>query len=98
MMDRTPDDTLRAYERFLRRKEYEKAYCCLENLLKEFPADEELLENIIWLCLNSFNRPYFAQRWLLQIIKIRTFLPDYLALSHLAATHGNINKAKQYLA
>ncbi|HLD69446.1 MAG TPA: SNF2-related protein [Candidatus Omnitrophota bacterium] len=98
MMDRTPDDTLRAYERFLRRKEYEKAYCCLENLLKEFPADEELLENIIWLCLNSFNRPYFAQRWLLQIIKIRTFLPDYLALSHLEATHGNINKAKQYLA
>ncbi len=97
-MDRTPDGTLRAYERFLRRKEYEKAYRCLENLLKQFPADEEFLENIIWLCLVPWGRPDLAKHWLTQIIKIRTFLPDYLELSRLEATEGNPKKAEQYLA
>ena len=97
MFDRTPNDTLHAYERFLRRKEYGKAYRCLENLLKQFPTDEELLENIIWLCLDSWDRPDLAKYWLAQIIKIRTFLPDYLELSRLEATHGKAKKAERYL-
>lgn len=97
MFERTPKDTQQAYERFLRKGEYEKAYRCLQNLLKEFPGDEEFLERTIDLCLTDWDRPDLARRWLKEIIKIRTVWIDYLELSRQEALDGNLPQARQYM-
>lgn len=39
MLFETPEDTYNAYQRFLKKKEYRKAYRCLEKMLHEFPED-----------------------------------------------------------
>ncbi len=46
MLFETPEDTYRAYQRFLKKEEgrrkkeeYKKAYRCLEKMLHEFPDD-----------------------------------------------------------
>lgn len=45
--EKDPDETYRAYQRFRKRNEYDKAYRCIENLLKRFPDDMELLDEIV---------------------------------------------------
>jgi hypothetical protein len=45
--EKDPDETYRAYQRFLKRNEYDKAYRCIESLLKRFTDDMELLDEIV---------------------------------------------------
>jgi len=47
MMYETPQDTYNAYTKFLKKKEYRKAYRCLEKMLHEFPYDTDLLMDIM---------------------------------------------------
>src|SRR5678816_3158518 len=49
--EKDPDETYRAYQRFRKRNEYDKAYRCIESLLKRFPDDMELLDEIVALSL-----------------------------------------------
>lgn len=96
-MFRTPADTYRAYERFLRKGNYKKAYRCLESLVHEFPQDETLVESIVELCLNLWERPDLARRWLVKLINIRRHWVDYILLSRAEGELGNFAKAKEYL-
>jgi hypothetical protein len=48
-MFRMPEDTYRACQRFRRKKNYRKAYQCLETLLRQFPVDEGLMVDIVEL-------------------------------------------------
>jgi tetratricopeptide (TPR) repeat protein len=97
MLFETPEDTYNAYQKFLRKKEYKKAYRCLEKMLNEFHDDAELLENITELCLLYWDKPDLGKRWLLKLIKIRSSWLDYMLLSRLEAEAGNIGPAKEYL-
>jgi len=97
MLFETPEDTYNAYQKFLRKKEYKKAYRCLEKMLNEFHDDVELLETITELCLLYWNKPDLGKRWLLKLIKIRSSWLDYMMLSRLEAEAGNIGPAKEYL-
>ncbi len=65
MFEKTPEDTFRAYERFLKKENFRKAYQCLERLLRDFPEDEQFLEEIIEMCLSSWHRPDKAKKWLI---------------------------------
>jgi hypothetical protein len=55
--EKDPDETYRAYQRFRKRNEYDKAYSCIENLLKRFPDDMELLDEIVALALGPQALP-----------------------------------------
>ncbi|MFH1505230.1 MAG: SNF2-related protein [Candidatus Omnitrophota bacterium] len=96
-MFRAPADTYKAYERFLRKKNYRKAYQCLESLLREFPDDEMLIERIIDLCLDLEKKSNLAKHWLTKLIKIRTNWFDYTLLARLEAELGHFPKAREYL-
>ena len=58
--DKDPKETYRAYQRFRRRNENDKAYRCIENLLKRFPDDMELLDEIVALALGHMRAPNLA--------------------------------------
>ena len=53
--EKDPDETYRAYQRFRKRNENDKAYRCIENLLKRFPDDMELLDEIVALALGHMR-------------------------------------------
>lgn len=97
MLFETPADTYNAYLKFLKKKEYRKAYRCLDKMLNEFPDDTELLGDIIDLCLFSWNKPEMGKPWLLKLIKLREFWLDYILLGRVEAELENIAKAKTYL-
>ncbi|MEW6213704.1 MAG: SNF2-related protein [Nitrospirota bacterium] len=97
MLFETPEDTYNAYERFLRKKEYKKAYRCLEKMLHQFPDDISLMDDIVGLCLFEWKNPEMARPWLKKLIDIRNGWIDYANLSRLEAELGNISKAKEYL-
>ncbi|MBM4136325.1 MAG: ATP-dependent helicase [Nitrospira sp.] len=97
MIFETPEDTYNAYERFLRKKEYKKAYRCLEKMLHQFPDDISLIDDIVGLCLFEWKNPEMARPWLKKLIDIRNGWIDYANLSQLEAELGNISKAKEYL-
>jgi SNF2 family DNA or RNA helicase len=97
MLFETPEDTYNAYERFLRKKEYKKAYRCLEKMLHEFPDDISLMDDIVGLCLFEWKNPEMARHWLKKLVDIRHGWIDYANLSRLEAEFGNISKAKEYL-
>ena len=94
---RTPTDTYKAYERFLRKNNYKKAYQCLESLLCAFPDDEQTFEQIIDLCIGQWNRVDLARRWLNKLIKIRQHWLDYILLSRVEAELNHFSKAREYL-
>jgi len=96
-MFRTPEDTYRAYERFLRRREFKKAYRCLENLLRQFPHDEALLVDMVNLTYSKWENYEIAKPWLLRLAKMRPYWKDYALLSRGEARKGNILQAKAYL-
>ncbi len=93
-----PEETYRAYQRFRRRNEHEKAYRCLERLLRRYPDDMELLEEIVALALGEMGDPKLARPWLMQRIKLASYWRDYALLSEIEATIGNLIKAKENLA
>jgi len=97
MLYETPDDTYRAYTKFMKKGEYKKAYRCLEKMLHEFPDDIELMEEIIDLCIYHWDRPDYGEKWLRALIKIRSHWLDYLLLSHVEAELEHIDLAKAYL-
>lgn len=95
---RDPDETYRAYQRFLKRNEPEKAYRCLERLLKQFPDDIGLLGDIVTLAVSQLQNSTLARPWLVQRIKIASYWSDYVLLSRIEAQDGNLVKAKEHLA
>ena len=97
MIFETPEDTFKAYQRFLKKGQFKKAYRCLEKMLREFPDDEELLDNIVDLCLVFWENPKMARPWLQKLVTMRAFWVDYTSLSQVEASLENITKAKEYL-
>lgn len=97
MQFESPADTFKAYQKFLKKEEFKKAYHCLEKILLEFPNDIELLDEVVELCLDKWNKPDLARKWLLELIKYRQNWIDYIFLSRTEALHGNINNANEYL-
>ncbi|MBI5746298.1 MAG: DEAD/DEAH box helicase family protein [Nitrospirae bacterium] len=97
MLFETPDDTYNAYIRFLKKKEYKKAYSCLEKMLHQFPDDTELLGEIVDLCVFCWKRPDLSRQWLIRLAKITSSWLDYLLLSQVEADSGNISTAREYL-
>lgn len=71
MLFETPEDTYNAYKRFLKKKEYKKAYRCLEKMLHEFPDDTQLLEDIVDLCVFLWEKPEMGRKWLVRLAKSR---------------------------
>jgi len=96
-MFNTPEDTYRAYERFLKKGNFRKAYKCLESLLHQFPGDEALLVDIVNLAYFDWENYPMARPWLLQLAQRRSFWRDYSLLSRGEARLGNIHRAKDYL-
>ena len=82
---RTPDEQFKAYERFLRKKNYKKAYYALESLIDEFPDDTKLLVDMVNLCLGELKNPEKARMWLYTLLERRTFWQDYALLSKVEA-------------
>jgi len=97
MLFETPEDTYSAYKKFLKKKEYKKAYRCLEKMLNEFPEDERLLEDIIDLCLVIWNNPKLGRPWLINLAKLRSLWIDYALLSRVEAELENFTKARENL-
>jgi len=96
--DKDPDETYRAYQKFRKRNEHEKAYRCIESLLKRFPDDMELLDDIVALALGQMRDPNLARPWLMRRIKLASYWRDYALLSEIEAASGNLTKAKENLA
>ena len=93
-MFRTPEDTYRAYERFLRRREFKKACKCLENLLRQFPHDEALLVDMVNLTCSQWQNYEVAKPWLLRLVEMRPHWKEYALLSRGEAQLGNVVQAK----
>ena len=97
MLIKTPEDTYRAYERFLRKRNFRKAYQCLESLLHQFPGDEALLVNIVNLAYFDWDNYGMARPWLIKLTQSRSVWRDYLLLSRGEARLGNGPRAREYL-
>lgn len=97
MLFETPADTYKAFEKFLRKKDYRKAYHCLEKLHREFPDDMKLIKEIIDLCLVSWRKPEIGRKWLVKLTKERDIWLDYALLGRAEAELGNIEKARECL-
>lgn len=97
MQFETPADTYKAYQKFLKKEDYKKAYQCLEKVIHEFSDEVELLDEMVELCLDKWNKPDLARKWLLELIKYRQKWLDYIFLSRTEAFLGNINNANEYL-
>jgi SNF2 family DNA or RNA helicase len=97
MLFRTPEDTYRAYERFLRKRNFKKAYQCLESLLHQFPGDEALLVDIVNLAYFDWDNYEMARPWLIKLAQSRFIWRDYLLLSRGEARLGNGLRAREYL-
>lgn len=97
MLFRTAEDTYRAYERFLRKRNFRKAYQCLESLLHQFPDDEALLVAIVNLAYFDWDNYRMARPWLIRLTQIRSLWRDYLLLARGEARLGNGPRAREYL-
>ena len=97
MLFRTPEDTYRAYERFLRKRNFKKAYQCLESLLHQFPGDEALLVDIVNLTYYDWDNYGMARPWLIKLTQSRSVWRDYLLLSRGEARLGDGTRAREYL-
>ncbi|MBM2806828.1 MAG: polymerase-associated protein RapA, partial [Deltaproteobacteria bacterium] len=98
LFHKDPDDTYKAYQKFRKRNEHERAYRCLERLLQEFPQDMELLDEILGLTLSEMHAPKLARPWVMRRIKLDSFWRDYALLSEIDAATGNLPSAKENLA
>jgi SNF2 family DNA or RNA helicase len=97
MLFRTSEDTYRAYERFLRKRNFKKAYQCLESLLHQFPGDEALLVDIVNLAYSDWDNYGMARPWLIKLTQSRSVWRDYLLLSRGEARLGDRTRAREYL-
>ena len=92
-----PDETYRTYQKFRRRNELDKAYRCLESLVKQFPDDPDLLGEIVELSLGRMRDPNLARPWVVRRVKVFSYWRDYALLSEIEAVSGNLSKAKENL-
>ncbi len=92
-----PADTYKAYERFLRKDDFKRAYKCLVTLQSVFPKDQKLLSHIIDFCYYEWKKPEIARKWLIRLIGKRSCLEDHAFLCHIEAGLGNIPEAKTRL-
>lgn len=97
MLFETPDDTYKAFQRFMLKKEYEKAYKCLEKLLKQFPDDRQLLHTMVDLCIYDWKAPEKSKSWLKALIKQTSSWFEYVLLSQVEADSGNFTAARSAL-
>lgn len=104
MLLKDPEDIYRDYERFLRKKDFARAYQRLETLSRELPEDDKLIERLVGLCLTELQRPDKAKHWLKRLIALRSWWYDYLVLSRvcvglkdLPQARNNLGKAKELL-
>ncbi len=95
MLTRDPADIFHDYERFLRKKDYHRAYQRMESLLREFPDDDDWGERMVHLCLVSLQDPRKAKHWLKCLINRRDWWGDHFTLSQVQARLGDIPKAKE---
>lgn len=93
MLFETPDDTYKAFQRFMLKKEYEKAYRCLEKLLKQFPDDRQLLHTMVDLCIYDWKQPAKSRPWLKALLKQTSSWFEYVLLSQVEADTGNFAAA-----
>ena len=97
MLFETPKDTFNAYNRFLRKKDYKKAYRCLEKLCQQFPEDLEIITNMVDLCIFKWGKPDIGKKWLVKLTNIRSQWLDYMLLSEIELELGNVERAREYL-
>lgn len=97
MLFKTPEDTYRACQRFLKKRNFRKAYKCLESLLHQFPGDEALLVDIVNLAYCDWGNYEMARPWLLQLARMRSLWEDYALLSRGEGRAGNVRQARDYL-
>jgi superfamily II DNA or RNA helicase len=97
MLFRTPEDTYQAYQRFAGKRNFRKAYHCLESLLHQFPGDIPLMVEIVNLALHNWGKYELARPWLINLTKFRSLWVDYALLSRGEAEIGNSRKAREYL-
>lgn len=95
--EKFPDETYRTYQKFRRRNELDKAYRCLESLVKQFPDDPDLLDEIVELSLGQIRDPNLARPWVVRRVKLFSYWRDYALLSEIEAVSGNLPKAKENL-
>jgi superfamily II DNA or RNA helicase len=95
--NRGPDEIYRAYQRFRKRHQHDKAYRSLERLLKQWPDDMELLEEMLALTMGEMKDPVLARPWVMRRIKLAAYWRDYALLSELEAISGNVKKAEEAL-
>ncbi|MEX0806725.1 MAG: SNF2-related protein, partial [Candidatus Binatia bacterium] len=95
--EKYPDETYRTYQKFRRRNELDKAYRCLESLVKQFPDDPDLLSEIVALALGQIRDPNLARPWVIRRVKLFSYWRDYALLSEIEAVSGNLPKAKENL-
>jgi superfamily II DNA or RNA helicase len=98
VFEKDPTETYKAYQKFYRRREFDKAYRCLEKLLKEFPDDLQLLAEIARLAIRDMGEPNLGRSWVIRRIKLAGYWLDYLLLSQIEAITGKLTEAKQNLA
>jgi SNF2 family DNA or RNA helicase len=98
MLYETPDDTFNAYLKFLKKREYKKAYDCLKKLLYQFPDDVELLVNMTSFCIRDWNRPDMSIQWLKKLADITSEWETYFSLSSVEASSGHFSAAREHLA
>lgn len=92
-----PEETFRAYQKFLKKAELRKAYRCLERLLHELPDDPFLLQEIIILSLNRMDNPALARPWVMTRLQLAPSWIDCGLMCEIEARTGNLEKAREYL-
>lgn len=93
MLFETHEDTYKAFQRFMLKKEHEKAYKCLEKLLKQFPDDRQLLHTMVDLCIYDWKKPEKSKPWLKALLKQTSSWFEYVLLSQVEADTGNFDSA-----
>lgn len=94
---RNPEDTYRAFQKFMAQMKYRKACRCLEKLLKEFPEDIELLDAIVDVAVNFLGNSRMARPWLYMKIRLAGTWEDYAFMSRIEADCGAFEKAEKHL-
>lgn len=97
MLLKDPEDIYHDYERFLRKKDFARAYQRLETLSRELPKDEDLMQRLVEVCLTGLQRPDKAKHWLKRLIAVRSLWCDYLMLSRVCVDLKDLPQAKENL-
>lgn len=92
-----PDHTYRIYQKLIKSGKHLKAYKLLEKLIKEFPDDEMLLREMVYLCLEQMDDLTIGRPWLKKLARLTANWRLYAILGEVEAQLGNIPKAQEYL-